>query len=87
MRACWVLALTSAPLVPADGGIQVPAPLDELYGLYSRELGEGLLNRLLLLQSVVASHRQVSPRGLACPLLRNLGPWPVCKAQGAPTHP
>ncbi|XP_019492965.1 PREDICTED: kinesin-like protein KIF19 [Hipposideros armiger] len=41
-----------------DGGIRVPAPLDEPYGLYSRELGEGSLNRLLLLHSVMASSLQ-----------------------------
>ncbi|XP_039735580.1 kinesin-like protein KIF19 isoform X3 [Pteropus medius] len=41
-----------------DSGIRVPAPLDECYGLYSRELGGGSLNRLLLLHSVVASSLQ-----------------------------
>lgn len=57
----------SAPLTgplpapaPADGGLHVPAPLDACYGLYSRELGGGSLNRLLLLHSAVASSLQVS---------------------------
>lgn len=57
------LPLTS-PLGPADGGIRVPAPLDEPYGLHSWELGEGSLNRLLLLHSAMASSLRVSPLGL-----------------------
>nr|XP_019613100.1 PREDICTED: kinesin-like protein KIF19 [Rhinolophus sinicus] len=50
-----------------DGGIQVPAPLDKLYGLYCRELGEGSLNRLLLLQSVVAGNQQDGSARNTCP--------------------
>ncbi|XP_014651096.1 PREDICTED: kinesin-like protein KIF19 [Ceratotherium simum simum] len=39
----------------ADGGVPVPEPLAQRYRLYSRELGEGALNRLLLLHSVMSS--------------------------------
>nr|XP_008519593.1 PREDICTED: kinesin-like protein KIF19 [Equus przewalskii] len=38
-----------------DGGIPEPEPLAQRYRLYSRELGEGALPRLLLLHSVLAS--------------------------------
>ncbi|XP_069341779.1 kinesin-like protein KIF19 [Eulemur rufifrons] len=38
-----------------DGGISVPEALDKRYHLYARELGEGTLNRLLLLHSLMAS--------------------------------
>ncbi|XP_058426523.1 kinesin-like protein KIF19 [Diceros bicornis minor] len=38
-----------------DGGVPVPEPLAQRYRLYSRELGEGALNRLLLLHSVMSS--------------------------------
>ncbi|XP_047389907.1 kinesin-like protein KIF19 [Sciurus carolinensis] len=37
-----------------DSGIQVPESLDKRYRLYSQELGEGTLDRLLLLHSVVS---------------------------------
>ncbi|XP_006889798.1 PREDICTED: kinesin-like protein KIF19-like [Elephantulus edwardii] len=36
-----------------DGGLLVPDPLDKQYRLYSQELGEGTLNRLLLLHSLM----------------------------------
>ena len=49
------------PLAPADGGIPEPEPLAQRYRLYSRELGEGALPRLLLLHSVLASSLRVSP--------------------------
>lgn len=45
---------------PADGGLPVPAALAEYYSLYSREQGEGSLDRLLKLHSVMASSLQVS---------------------------
>ncbi|XP_048207295.1 kinesin-like protein KIF19 [Perognathus longimembris pacificus] len=38
-----------------DSGIPVPEPLEQRYRLYSQELGEGTLERLLLLHSVMAS--------------------------------
>ncbi|XP_004688116.1 PREDICTED: kinesin-like protein KIF19 [Condylura cristata] len=38
-----------------DAGIPVPEALDKRYRLYCRELGEGTLNRLLLLHSVMSS--------------------------------
>ncbi|XP_012494364.1 PREDICTED: kinesin-like protein KIF19 [Propithecus coquereli] len=38
-----------------DGGIPVPEALDKRYCLYARELGEGTLNRLLLLHSLMSS--------------------------------
>ncbi|XP_014439423.2 kinesin-like protein KIF19 [Tupaia chinensis] len=38
-----------------DGGIPVPESLNKRFQLYSQELGEGTLNRLLLLHSVMAS--------------------------------
>nr|XP_012614277.1 kinesin-like protein KIF19 [Microcebus murinus] len=38
-----------------DGGIPVPEALDKRYRLYARELGEGTLNRLLLLHSLMSS--------------------------------
>ncbi|XP_006859940.1 PREDICTED: kinesin-like protein KIF19-like [Chrysochloris asiatica] len=37
-----------------DGGLPVPDSLDKQYRLYSQELGEGTLNRLLLLHSLMA---------------------------------
>ncbi|KAM6155814.1 kinesin-like protein KIF19 [Rhynchocyon petersi] len=37
-----------------EGGLTVPDPLDKQYRLYSQELGEGTLNRLLLLHSLMA---------------------------------
>lgn len=73
-------------LVPADGGIQVPAPLDKLYGLYCRELGEGSLNRLLLLQSVVAGNRQVRPPRLSMSPPAQPGPLACVRGPGG-THP
>nr|XP_035962193.1 kinesin-like protein KIF19 [Halichoerus grypus] len=41
-----------------DGGIPVPEALDRRFLQYSRELGEGSLNRLLLLHSVTSSSLQ-----------------------------
>ncbi|XP_004394262.1 PREDICTED: kinesin-like protein KIF19 [Odobenus rosmarus divergens] len=41
-----------------DGGIPVPEALDRRFRRYSRELGEGSLNRLLLLHSVMSSSLQ-----------------------------
>ncbi|XP_016068445.1 PREDICTED: kinesin-like protein KIF19 [Miniopterus natalensis] len=41
-----------------DSGLRVPTALDEQYGLYARELGEGSLDRLLLLHSAVAGSLQ-----------------------------
>ncbi|KAI5935818.1 kinesin-like protein KIF19 isoform X1 [Manis javanica] len=38
-----------------DGGIPVPEALDKRYHLYSRELGTGKLNRLLVLHSAMSS--------------------------------
>ncbi|XP_075384312.1 kinesin-like protein KIF19 [Tenrec ecaudatus] len=38
-----------------DGGLRVPDALDKQYRLYSQELGEGTLNRLLLLHSLMAN--------------------------------
>ncbi|XP_045020264.1 kinesin-like protein KIF19 [Bubalus bubalis] len=38
-----------------DSGLEVPEALEQRYRLYSRELGAGTLNRLLLLQAVMAS--------------------------------
>nr|XP_045000072.1 kinesin-like protein KIF19 [Jaculus jaculus] len=38
-----------------DSGISVPESLEQQYQLYSRELGEGTLDRLLLLPSVMSS--------------------------------
>ncbi|DAA15164.1 TPA: kinesin family member 18A-like [Bos taurus] len=38
-----------------DSGLEVPEALEQLYRLYSRELGGGTLNRLLLLHAVMAS--------------------------------
>ncbi|XP_035578130.1 kinesin-like protein KIF19 [Zalophus californianus] len=41
-----------------DGGIPVPEALDRRFRRYTRELGEGSLNRLLLLHSVMSSSLQ-----------------------------
>ncbi|XP_012878834.1 PREDICTED: kinesin-like protein KIF19 [Dipodomys ordii] len=41
-----------------DSGIPVPEPLEQCYRLYAQELGEGTLDRLLLLHSVMASSLQ-----------------------------
>ncbi|XP_029410996.1 kinesin-like protein KIF19 [Nannospalax galili] len=38
-----------------DSGISAPEPLEQQYQLYSRELGEGTLDRLLLQHSVMSS--------------------------------
>uniref|UniRef100_A0A286XRZ3 Kinesin-like protein n=1 Tax=Cavia porcellus TaxID=10141 RepID=A0A286XRZ3_CAVPO len=43
-----------------DSGVQVPEALERQYRLYFRELGEGTLDRLLLLHSRMASSLQVS---------------------------
>ena len=49
----------SASPTPADSGLEVPEALEQLYRLYSRELGGGTLNRLLL-HAVMASSLRVS---------------------------
>ncbi|XP_062946031.1 kinesin-like protein KIF19 [Cynocephalus volans] len=41
-----------------EGGIPVPEPLDQWYGLYCRERGEGTLDHLLLLHSMMSSSLQ-----------------------------
>ncbi|XP_053783005.1 kinesin-like protein KIF19 isoform X5 [Desmodus rotundus] len=51
-----------------DGGLPVPAALAEYYSLYSREQGEGSLDRLLKLHSVMASSLQDGPVGNTSPL-------------------
>uniref|UniRef100_A0A8D2C4X5 Kinesin-like protein n=1 Tax=Sus scrofa TaxID=9823 RepID=A0A8D2C4X5_PIG len=38
-----------------EGGLVVPEPLEQRYRLFSRALGEGTLNRLLLLHAVMSS--------------------------------
>lgn len=63
----------------ADGGIPVPEALDKRYHLYSRELGTGKLNRLLVLHSAMSSSLRVSVpwgsgQGHRCPLLPSSGP-------------
>ncbi|XP_020941663.1 uncharacterized protein LOC110259835 isoform X2 [Sus scrofa] len=40
---------------PTEGGLVVPEPLEQRYRLFSRALGEGTLNRLLLLHAVMSS--------------------------------
>ena len=76
----------SASPTPADSGLEVPEALEQLYRLYSRELGGGTLNRLLLLHAVMASSLRVSrrrvqavldavPSCLACALAL-VGHWP-----------
>lgn len=76
----------SASPTPADSGLEVPEALEQQYRLYSRELGAGTLNRLLLLHAVMASSLRVSrlwvqavldavPSCLACALAL-AGHWP-----------
>ena len=50
----------AALFASADNGISAPEPLEQQYRLYSRELGEGTLDRLLLQLSVMSSSLQVS---------------------------
>lgn len=76
----------SASPTPADSGLVVPEALEQRYRLFSRELGAGTLNRLLLLHAVMASSLRVSrlrvravlgtvPSCLACALaLGGTGP-------------
>ena len=48
----------------------VPEPLEQRYRLFSRALGEGTLNRLLLLHAVMSSSLRVSlPVALPCSAL------------------
>ncbi|XP_004629753.3 kinesin-like protein KIF19 [Octodon degus] len=59
-----------------DSGIQVPEALERQYQLYFRELGEGTLDRLLLLHS-----------GMASSLQTTVMPWGPRDSQGPLTIP
>lgn len=72
---------------PTEGGLVVPEPLEQRYRLFSRALGEGTLNRLLLLHAVMSSSLRVSLPG-ALPLLSAvlaLGDQPSCGKLSNPT--
>ncbi|XP_021042870.1 kinesin-like protein KIF19 [Mus pahari] len=60
-----------------DNGISAPEPLEQQYRLYSRELGEGTLDRLLLQLSVMSSSLQDGP-------IVNVSPPPTEENSGEP---
>uniref|UniRef100_A0A8C6IFT1 Kinesin-like protein n=1 Tax=Mus spicilegus TaxID=10103 RepID=A0A8C6IFT1_MUSSI len=60
-----------------DNGISAPEPLEQQYRLYSRELGEGTLDRLLLQLSVMSSSLQDGP-------IMNVSPPPTEESSGEP---
>ncbi|XP_006249035.1 kinesin-like protein KIF19 [Rattus norvegicus] len=60
-----------------DKGLSVPEPLEQQYRLYSRELGEGTLDRLLLQLSVMSSSLQDGP-------IMNVSPAPTEETSGEP---
>ncbi|XP_076779629.1 kinesin-like protein KIF19 isoform X5 [Arvicanthis niloticus] len=60
-----------------DNGISAPEPLEQQYRLYSRELGEGTLDRLLLQLSVMSSSLQDGP-------IINVSPPPTEESSGEP---